>query len=127
MTRFWITLDQGVRFVIQSIEEMQGGEVFVPKIPSMNIMDLAKAISPDCRIQNIGIRPGEKIHEVLISADEAIQAREFDDKFVILPTHPWWQFKDKGRRLPDGFCYRSDNNTKWLTLSDLHKLVEDSQ
>jgi UDP-N-acetylglucosamine 4,6-dehydratase len=93
----------------------------------MNIMDLTKAIAPDCRIQNIGIRPGEKIHEVLISADEAGQAREFDDKFVILPTHPWWQFKDQGRHLPDGFCYRSDNNTKWLTLTDLHKLVEDSQ
>src|SRR5205814_1338200 len=91
MTRFWITLDQGVRFVIKCIELMHGGEVFVPKIPSMNIMDLAKVVAPDCRVEVVGIRPGEKLHEVLVSEDEARHALELPDMYVIEPVHPWWE------------------------------------
>lgn len=126
MTRFWITLDQGVRFVIRCIEEMHGGEVFVPKIPSMNIMDLAKAIAPDCAIETIGIRPGEKLHEVLISEDEARNTVELKDKFVVLqPYYPGWTPRhwQEGKALPDGFRYGSDNNTEWLSEGDLKKLA----
>src|SRR5881296_2203492 len=91
MTRFWITLEQGVRFVIRCITAMHGGEVFVPKIPSMNIMDLVEAIAPKCEVKNVGIRPGEKVHEVLVSEDESRQALETEDMFIIQPAHPWWE------------------------------------
>ncbi|MDH3813896.1 MAG: UDP-N-acetylglucosamine 4,6-dehydratase (inverting) [Acidobacteriota bacterium] len=127
MTRFWITLDQGVRFVIDCIERMHGGEVFVPKIPSMNIMDLATAIAPQCEIEEIGIRPGEKLHEVLISEDEARQAVELDDSFIIQPAHPWWELGNwtDGKSLPDGFSYTSDNNREWLDAPQLRALAGD--
>lgn len=125
MTRFWITLDQGVRFVIDCIERMHGGEVFVPKIPSMNIIDLAAAIAPQCEIEEIGIRPGEKLHEVLISEDEARQAVELDDSFIIQPAHPWWALENwtEGKNLPDGFSYTSDNNHEWLDAPQLRALA----
>ena len=121
MTRFWITLDQGVRFVIDCAERMHGGEVFVPKIPSMNIMDLAGAIAPRCEIDEIGIRPGEKIHEILVSEDEARHAVELDDSYVIQPAHPWWAIENwsDGNTLPDGFFYSSENNSEWLDASKL--------
>lgn len=126
MTRFWITLEQGVRFVIRCIERMQGGEVFVPKIPSMNIMDLARAIAPGCRVDEIGPRPGEKLHEVLISEDEARHTLELDDMFVVQPAHPWWSNDSwkEGRPLPDGYSYGSDNNTQWLKVDELRAFVE---
>lgn len=126
MTRFWLTLSQGVQFVIDCIERMHGGEVFVPKIPSMNIMDLAAAIAPNCEIEEIGIRPGEKLHEVLISEDEARQGIELEDSFVIQPAHPWWAVGNwaDGKRLPDGFSYTSDNNPDWLDASQLSALAE---
>jgi UDP-N-acetylglucosamine 4,6-dehydratase/5-epimerase len=125
MTRFWITLDQGVRFVIRCIEQMHGGEVFVPKIPSMNIMDLAAAIAPDCRIEEIGIRPGEKVHEVLVSEDEARHAIEFDSMFIVRPSHPWWSNENwaDGCALPEGFRYTSDGNPVWLTVDELRELA----
>lgn len=126
MTRFWITLDQGVRFVIRCIERMQGGEVFVPKIPSMRIPDLAAVLAPECRIELTGIRPGEKLHEVMISEDEARNTVELDDMFVIKPLFPWWSSKqwDMGRPLPDGFRYASDTNTEWLGADDLKAMVQ---
>jgi UDP-N-acetylglucosamine 4,6-dehydratase len=126
MTRFWLTLDQGVRFVIHCIEQMHGGEVFVPKIPSMNIMDLAQAIAPDCEITHMGIRPGEKLHEVLLSEDEARSALELENLFVIEPLHPWWDGLkwQQGKKLAEGFRYGSDNNTEWLKLEQLRSLVE---
>jgi UDP-N-acetylglucosamine 4,6-dehydratase len=127
MTRFWITLDQGVRFVIRCIEQMHGGEVFVPKIPSMNIMELVKTIAPQCDVNVIGIRPGEKLHEVLVSEDEAHHTVELDDMYVVQPAHPWWSANNlaNSRLLPDGFCFSSDNNSEWLTVKDLQALVED--
>jgi len=125
MTRFWITLDQGVHLVIRAAEQMHGGEVFVPKIPSMNVMDLAGAVAAGCKIETIGIRPGEKLHEVLISEDEARCTVELEDLFVIKPTHPFWAERrwNKGKPLPEGFRYGSDNNTQWLKEKDLQKLV----
>jgi UDP-N-acetylglucosamine 4,6-dehydratase len=126
MTRFWITLEQGVRFVINCIEKMHGGEIFVPKIPSMRIMDLAKAVAPECEIEFIGIRPGEKIHECLLTEDEARHSIEFEDFFVIEPEHPWWNAErwSGGKRLPEGFRYTSDTNTQWLSIEELKKMVE---
>lgn len=128
MTRFWITLDQGVRFVARCIEQMHGGEIFVPKIPSMKLLDMALAVAPDCQIDSIGIRPGEKLHEVLVSEDEARNAVEAEDMFVVQPMHSWWKKENwqNTRRLPDGFRYASDNNSQWLTAEDLYGLVEGS-
>lgn len=126
MTRFWITLEQGVRFVIRCIEQMQGGEVFVPKIPSVRIVDLAAAIAPDCEVRITGIRPGEKIHEVLINEDEARHTIELDDMFVIKSLFPWWSDENwnVGKPLPDGFRYTSDTNSCWLTVEDLRAMVD---
>lgn len=126
MTRFWITLDQGIEFVIKCIELMHGGEVFIPKIPSMRVMDLAKAIAPDCKIKFIGIRPGEKLHEVLISEEEARHTLGFENFFVIEPEYHWWS-KDnwKGKnRLKDGFRYSSDSNSEWLTIEKMKKMIK---
>jgi len=125
MTRFWITLDQGVRFVLRSIEQMLGGEVFVPKIPSMKMTDLADALAPGCKQETIGIRPGEKLHEVLLSEDEARHSVELQDCYVITPAHPWWkgQTVPDGTPLPEGFRYASDTNTDWLTHEQLGELM----
>lgn len=120
MTRFWITLEQGVRFVLDCLGRMRGGEIFVPKIPSMRVVDLAEAIAPGCRLEHIGIRPGEKLHEVMIPEDDARRTLEFETYYVIQPEFPWWKNDhENGRCLPDGFRYASDTNTKWLTVKDL--------
>ena len=126
MTRFWITLEQGVDFVMRCTEQMRGGEVFVPKIPSMRVIDLAKAIAPDARIEMTGIRPGEKLHELLISEDEARNTLEYDDMYLLQPLFPWWTTESArgGRALPDGFRYSSDGNTEWLDESQLRKMAE---
>ncbi len=126
MTRFWITLEEGVRFVISCIERMQGGEVFVPKIPSMRITDLANTIAPKAKREVIGIRPGEKLHEILLTEEEARHAKEFDHYFVIEPEFPYWieNSIEGGKALPDGFRYTSDNNSKWLSQEKLKKMVK---
>lgn len=128
MTRFWITLEQGVRFVIASIEMMHGGEVFIPKIPSMNIMDLARLMAPECEIEMIGIRPGEKLHESMISVDEARQSVELADRFVIQPAHPWWAQDnwEEGKLLPEGFSYSSDTNSEWLAPAALQRMIDEN-
>ena len=126
MTRFWISLDHGVRFVISCIEEMRGGEVFVPKIPSMKMVDLANAIAPEAEIRLIGIRAGEKLHEVLISEDEARSTVELEDMYVVQPAAALWfghQWSAKGRALPDDFHYASDNNDQWLTVEEIRAIV----
>jgi UDP-N-acetylglucosamine 4,6-dehydratase len=127
MTRFWLTLDQGVRFVIACIERMHGGEVFVPKIPSIRITDLAAAMAPECRLEMIGIRPGEKLHELLIGEDESRSAVEFDDMFVIEPLHPWWTGAtwEGGRRRDTSFAYSSDTNPHFLTVAELENLAHE--
>jgi UDP-N-acetylglucosamine 4,6-dehydratase len=126
MTRFWITLEQGVRFVINCVERMQGGEVFVPKIPSMRITELADAIAPGAKRKVTGIRPGEKVDEILLTEEEARHAREFDGYFVIEPEHPFWS-RDSlqgGKVLPEGFRYTSDNNDRWLSQDELNDVVK---
>lgn len=127
MTRFWITLDQGVNFVMQCISRMQRGEVFVPRIPSMNIMDLVAALAPNCRVEQTGIRPGEKLHETLISVDEARHTRAFANLFIIEPESPFWNRAEipGGTPLPDGFSYRSDQNESWLTVAELQSMISE--
>lgn len=125
MTRFWITLEQGVRFVLRCLEIMQGGEIFVPKLPTMRILELAQALAPKCRTEIIGIRPGEKIHEVLIPEDDARHALEYDDHYVIYPEMWWWSGKlVGGRSLPDGFVYSSGDNDLQLTSEDLLAMID---
>lgn len=133
MTRFWLTVDQGVEFVIRSLSLMHGGEVFVPKIPSMRIVDLAKAIAPDCEQVVTGIRPGEKLHEIMIPVDEARQTEEFDDYYVIHPDFTMWMTdaekrapgKMRGQPVAEGFCYKSDDNPLWVTDEEILKLISD--
>ncbi len=126
MTRFWISLEGGVRFVIRAVENMHGGEVFVPKIPSMTVTDLAKAIAPEAVIEFIGIRPGEKLHEVLISEDEARQTVELPDMYVVQPAESFWFGRDwetKGRLLEDGFRYASNTNEEWLGVNQISSII----
>ena len=127
MTRYWLSIEQGVRFVINSIEKMLGGEIFVPKIPSMKITDLGAAIAPKAKSKIIGIRPGEKIHEILLTEDEARHSKEFDSFFVIEPEHPFWDEKHLkgGKTLPLGFSYSSDNNKEWLNKKEIMKFIKD--
>lgn len=130
MTRFWISLDQGVRFVIRCIEQMHGGEVFVPKIPSMSVKDLGAAIAPECEIVYSGIRPGEKLHEVLVSEDEARSTVEMDDMYVVQPTGTLWfgkEWEKIGKKLPEGFRYDSNNNTEWLNLEAVKDMIRPFQ
>ena len=126
MTRFWLTLEQGARFVIRCIEQMRGGEVFVPKIPSTHIIDLARAIAPQAKIDVIGIRPGEKLHEVLIHEDEARSTIEMEDMFVVQPSGSLWFGRDwekLGNGLPEGFRYSSNNNPHWLNQEEIQAMV----
>lgn len=127
MTRFWVTLEQGVNFVIECIELMRGGEIFVPKLPSMNISDLADVVAPEAKREIIGIRPGEKLNEVLLTEDESRHAKEFDNYFVIEPQAPSWYvtYPEGGKPLPEGFSYTSSNNKHWLTKEELKKMLED--
>ena len=122
MTRFWITLEQGVEFVLWCLEHMCGGELFVPKIPSMNIMDLAKAIAPECETKIVGIRSGEKIHELMITRDDARKTLEFDNFYVIQPDFMFWDRRcswNGGLKVPDDFEYNSGTNPWRLTVEDL--------
>ena len=128
MTRFWITLEQGAMFALNCIQMMRGGEVFIPIIPSMKVIDLADVIAPKAKIKLTGIRPGEKLHEILITEDEARHTRAFEDYFVIQPEFPFWTedtyWDLTGEELPDGFRYSSDNNTRWLTKEKLTEMVK---
>ncbi len=127
MTRFWLTLEQGVRFVIQCTEQMHGGEVFIPKIPSTRIVDLAKVIAPNAEMEVIGIRPGEKLHEVLIHEDEARSAVELENMFVVQPTAALWfghEWQEKGSTLAEGFRYTSETNPEWLTLEKIKEIIK---
>jgi UDP-N-acetylglucosamine 4,6-dehydratase/5-epimerase len=126
MTRFWITLEQAVEFVISCLALMRGGEVFVPRIPSMKVLEIAEAIAPAASRRIIGIRPGEKVHEVLLTEDESRRARMLEDRFVIYPQLPSWAIAHEhlGEELPPGFRYSSDNNDTWLQAEDIRTMAE---
>ncbi len=125
MTRFWITLDQAVELVVSALQHMQGGEIFVPRIPSMKVVDLAKAIAPGCDIEIIGIRPGEKLHEILITEEEGRNTIKYNGMFVIMPQFSWWERTNykNGEKVPEGFRYTSNENDQWLRIDDLKKII----
>jgi UDP-N-acetylglucosamine 4,6-dehydratase/5-epimerase len=129
MTRFWITLDQGIDFVISCLGMMEGGEIFVPKIPSMRMIDLAKAVAPGLEQRIVGIRPGEKLHEVMITSDDARMTVELPDRYVIQPSITFWRSEQAGlpgaKKVAEDFSYTSDNNSQWLDASALNKLLAD--
>lgn len=127
MTRFWITLEQGVDFVLWCLEHMCGGELFVPKIPSMNVMDVAKAIAPDCAIEVTGIRPGEKLHEVMVPKDECHKTLEFDSFYVIQPDFRFWEQRcswNGGQKVEEGFEYNSGSNPWKLSMQEMREILE---
>jgi len=126
MTRFWITLEQAVDLVMYAFEHMSGGEIFIPKIPSMRITDLAAAMAPDAPIQVVGIRPGEKLHEILLTADESRHSVDTGEVYIVQPEHPWWTDASPwitGKPLEDGFAYSSDANDEWLDAEALRNLI----
>ena len=128
MTRFWITLEQGTRFVLNSLCRMGGGEVFVPRIPSMKLVDLARAIGPDCELDIVGVRPGEKLHEVMISQADGRHTLDMGKFYVITPEFSWWTDNGKwtqeaGRRVEEGFRYRSDENELWMSTEELYGAI----
>jgi UDP-N-acetylglucosamine 4,6-dehydratase len=124
MTRFWITIDQAVDFVLESFGIMNGGELFVPKVPSMKIMDLAHAVKNDFSYEEVGIRPGEKLHEEMISAEDSRRTIELANRFIVSPIYAEWGYRPAvGKQVPDGFMYRSDTNNLWLTVEEIQKLI----
>jgi UDP-N-acetylglucosamine 4,6-dehydratase len=125
MTRFWITLEQAVRFVVDSFDLMQGGELYVPRIPSMHILDLIEAVAPDAATHEIGIRPGEKLHEEMIAPDDSRRTLRFPDRYLVQPTIATWGYRPPsgGDGVPDGFTYRSDSNDDWLTVPQLRAIL----
>ncbi|MED5421534.1 MAG: UDP-N-acetylglucosamine 4,6-dehydratase (inverting), partial [Pseudomonadota bacterium] len=126
MTRFWITLPQGVEFVRRCLSDMQGGEIFVPKIPSMRITDLARVVAPDAELEIVGIRPGEKLHEEMISVTDARRTRDLGDYYIIMPDFEWGPEREfEGASPPEGFSYTSDGNTHWLSEDELRAMVKD--
>jgi UDP-N-acetylglucosamine 4,6-dehydratase/5-epimerase len=126
MTRFLITIPQAVDFVLGRLEDMEGGEIFVPRMPSLTIGDLATAIAPDCKREYVGVRPGEKLAEVLVSADEAYRTVDMGNMLVILPAYSFWSGGKrylKAARVPEGWSYTSANNTEWLTVEQLREMA----
>jgi len=127
MTRFWITLEEGVMLVLMALEKTKGGEIFIPKIPSMRVKDFIQVLAPECHLKIIGIRPGEKIHEILITPEEARHAKEYEDYYIILPEYDWWSrhgYYIEGKSLEDGFVLSSHKNRQQLDAEGLKKLLE---
>jgi UDP-N-acetylglucosamine 4,6-dehydratase len=127
MTRFWITLEQGVNFVLQCMEKMVGGELFVPKIPSMSIMDLAGAICPDCKTEIVGVRPGEKLHEVMVTRDDARRTIDVGNFYIIQPDFHFWGRRCNwvgSRAVPEDFEYNSGTNPRFLSLDEMRELLK---
>jgi UDP-N-acetylglucosamine 4,6-dehydratase len=126
MTRFWITLPQAVQFVADSFRLMNGGELFIPKIPSMKLIDLARAIAPDCKVKNIGVRPGEKLHEIMISSDDSRNLYEIEDRYIKMPDFPFWKtiLPEGAQKVDEGFEYTSDENDLWLDIPALKALLD---
>ena len=125
MTRFWISIEEAVNFVIESLEIMTGGELYVPKIPSMKIIDLAKAVSADSELIEIGMRPGEKLHEEMISADDSRRTIKLQSRYVVTPVFAEWGYQiPAGEKMPEGYAYRSDTNDNWMSVEEIKKFIE---
>ena len=127
MTRFWISLTQGVELVIKALEEATGGETFISKIPSFKITDLAKAMYPECPMKEVGIRPGEKLHEIMVTTEDSFMTYEYEKHFIVYPQVVWndkQRINESGKKVPEGFSYSSDNNTEWLSVVDIRELLK---
>lgn len=128
MTRFWITLEEGVELVFKALNESKGGETYISKIPSFKITDLAKAMLPDCKLKEVGIREGEKLHESMITTDDSRMAYEYDRHYIIYPHVDWWSsekfFTNGGRTVKDGFEYNSETNSEWLGIEELKEMIK---
>lgn len=128
MTRFWITLEEGVNLVLKALDESKGGETYISKIPSFNVIDLARAMLPDCELKEVGIREGEKIHEVMISKDDSRNTFEYQNHYIIYPNFEWWKqaihYTNGGKNIEEGFEYNSGTNNQWLDLNELKKRLE---
>lgn len=129
MTRFWITLPAAVQFVVDSFDVMQGGELFVPRIPSMRILDLVEAVAPGAPTHEMGVRPGEKLHEEMIAADDSRRTLRFPDRYVVTPVVASWGYQPPvgGEPVEDGFNYRSDNNDLWLSVEEMRALIDEEK
>ena len=128
MTRFWISLDEGVQLVIKALSEAKGGETFISKIPSFKITDLAQAILPGCKMPEVGIREGEKLHEVMVTKEDSLSTYEYDKHFIVYPHMDWWnsaKIQAGGKKVEPGFEYSSGKNSQWLSVDDLKKLLKD--
>ena len=128
MTRFWISLEDGVKLVIKALEEARGGETFISKIPSFKITDLAQAMFPGCEMPEVGIREGEKLHEVMVPAEDSLRTYEYDRHYIIYPNYDWWRNGDiipDGRLVNPGFVYSSETNKEWLSIDDIQKLLKE--
>ena len=125
MTRFWISIESAVKFVVDSLEMMTGGELYVPRIPSMKITDLARAVAPDAKLEEIGMRPGEKLHEEMISADDSRRTIILENRFVVTPVVAEWGYQaPEGKQMPEGQAYRSDTNDLWMSESDIKNFIQ---
>lgn len=128
MTRFWISLEQGVELVIKALEEAKGGETFISKIPSFKITDLAQAMLPNCKMPEVGIREGEKLHEIMITVEDSVTTYEYDKHFIVYPQMVWSDSRNPqptGKRVTEGFSYSSGNNTEWLTVEQIKELLKE--
>lgn len=127
MTRFWISLEEGVKLVLKALEEARGGETFISKIPSFKITNLAKAMCEDCKMPEVGIREGEKLHEIMITTEDSLNTYEYDKHYIVYPHYTWWEENriiPGGKKVEQGFSYSSDNNTEWLSVEELRELLK---
>ncbi len=127
MTRFWISLEEGVELVIKALEEAKGGETFISKIPSFKVTDLAKAMCPECTMPEVGIREGEKLHEVMVTVEDSLTTYEYDKHFIVYPQMVWSEHRKTqptGKKVSEGFSYSSDNNTQWLSVEEIRELLK---
>lgn len=127
MTRFWISLTQGIELVIKALAEAKGGETFISKIPSFKVTDLAQAMLPGCKLKEIGIRPGEKLHEIMVTTEDSMTTYEYEKHFIVYPQMTWNNRQQpdlSGRKVEEGFSYSSNNNTEWLSVEDIRKLLK---
>ena len=127
MTRFWISLEQGVELVIKALQDSHGGETFISKIPSFKITDLAQAMLPGCEMPEVGIREGEKLHEIMVTKEDSATTYEYDKHYIIYPHYNWWnndKVLDGGKKVPAGFEYSSGNNKEWLSVEQIQELLK---
>ena len=127
MTRFWISLTEGVELVIKALEEAKGGETFISRIPSFKVTDLAQAMLPGCKMPEVGIREGEKLHEIMVTVEDSMTTYEYDKHFIVYPQMVWSESRrprPTGKKVPEGFAYSSGSNDQWLSVEQIRELLK---